>query len=73
MRAMTQVLLVTVLCVPAPAAAEAQSPRGSLGSVPCLVPVTGTFTPADGQQAAGVETVTFSIYVEDQLSDRRFG
>jgi hypothetical protein len=53
------VLILLAICH---ATAEAQSQH----SVPRLVTVTGTFRPADGQPAGAVETVTVSIYADQE-------
>src|SRR5262245_2145814 len=62
--ALRAVLLVLVLVPSAIAAQSSQSV--SSAAVPRLIEVTGVFRPADGLPAGPVETVTLSIYADEE-------
>src|SRR5437870_865047 len=53
-------LIVFVVCVPVVVLAQSSQ----TASVPRLVNVTGVFQPADGRPAGAVETITLSIYAD---------
>ena len=56
-----------VLILISPTALFAQSsPGASSASVPRLINISGVFRPADGQPAGPVETVTVSIYADQE-------
>ena len=67
MRPQSALRLFLSLMVLSPTATFAQSSQSaSSPPVPRLINVTGTFRPADGRPAATVETVTLSIYADQQ-------
>ena len=64
MRLVCAVLQALILVVVSPIAVLAQS--SSPASVPRLVNITGIFRPADGQPLNAVETVTLSLYADQE-------
>ena len=67
MRLLTALRVLLVLIVLSPSAIIAQSPQAvSSASVPRLININGVFRPANGQPAAAVETVTLSIYADQE-------
>jgi hypothetical protein len=60
----TRALLVSIVLFPS--AILAQSAQSVSPSVPRLINVSGVFQPANGQPAAAVETVTLSIYADQE-------
>src|SRR5262245_5917402 len=65
MRLLSSVRALLVIIVLSPTALFAQSATGAgSATVPRLINVSGVFQPANGQPAAGVETVTLSIYAD---------
>ena len=59
------ILVVAVLFL-SRGAVFAQAPQNATGSVPRVITVSGVYRPADGQPPAAVETVTLSVYAEQQ-------
>lgn len=57
--------IVLVLFVLAIGSSRAQGRQQAAASVPRLIPISGTFQPADGQPAAAVEIVRLAIYSEE--------
>src|SRR5262245_60143171 len=67
MRWLAVLRVVLALIVLSPSAIVAQSSQTvSSPSVPRLITVTGMFQPANGQPAGAAETVTLSIYADQQ-------
>src|SRR5690242_1991795 len=63
---MRYVVLRFCLCllITSPMVAAAQSPQDQ--SIPRLITITGVYRPADGQAPGAVETVTLSVYADEQ-------
>src|SRR5215207_1748242 len=67
MRQSYMALVLGVLLVISPNALFAQSfQTPALASVPRVININGVFRPADGQPPGSVETVTFSIYADQE-------
>ena len=67
MRQLSAIRALLVLIVLAPSAIFAQSASSSSAvAVPRLINISGVFRPANGQPAGAVETVTLSIYADQQ-------
>jgi hypothetical protein len=58
--------LVVILNIITPDAILAQSSQGSSVAVPRLINIGGVFRPADGQPAGPTETVTLSVYADEE-------
>ena len=59
--------LLFLIVVISPSALFAQSsPGASSTTVPRLINISGVFRPADGQPAGAVQTVTFSVYADEE-------
>src|SRR3954462_9185726 len=63
---MRQVFGVLTILLVSSVMASAQSAQSSSTSVPRLINITGVFRPADGQAPATVESVTLSIYADQE-------
>src|SRR3954470_20654401 len=63
---MRQVFGVLTILLVSSVMASAQSAQSSSTSVPRLINITGVFRPADGQPPATVESVTLSIYPDQE-------
>ena len=67
MRLLSAMRVLLVLIFLCPSALFAQSsPGASSATVPRLINISGTYRPADGQPAGAVETVTVSIYADQE-------
>ena len=67
MRLLSAMRVLPVLILMSPSALFAQSsPGASSTTVPHLINISGVFRPADGQPAGAVETVTVSIYADQE-------
>ena len=67
MRLLSAMRVLPVLILMSPSALFAQSsPGASSATVPRLINISGVFRPADGQPAGTVETVTVSIYADQE-------
>ena len=67
MRLLSAMRVLPALILMFPSALFAQSsPGASSASVPRLINISGVFRPADGQPAGAVETVTVSIYADQE-------
>ena len=67
MRLLTAVRVLLLVIALFPSAGFAQSSQAvSSAFVPRLIKIAGVFQPADGQPAAAVETVTLSIYADQE-------
>jgi hypothetical protein len=65
MRSLVPRVLLVGLCLLSTPLRAQQATAPTVTTVPRLVGVTGSFTPADGLPAAQVETLTLSIYSEE--------
>ena len=67
MRLLSAVRALLVLIILSPSAILAQSSQSvSSAPVPRLINISGVFRPVNGQPAATVETVTLSIYADQE-------
>jgi hypothetical protein len=66
MRQLSAALALLVFILLSPSIALAQSTQTDSSAVPRVMNVTGVFRPADGQPPAAVETITLSIYTDQE-------
>ena len=66
MRQVSRVVTIMLAVVMCPVLLLAQAAQEPSASVPRLINITGVFRPADGQPPAAVETVTLTIYGDEQ-------
>jgi len=66
MRHLLRFALILCFLIASSFVAAAQSTQDQSVAVPRLITITGVYRPADGKAAGAVETVTLSVYVDEQ-------